>query len=462
MSSTLDATGLALAGAARQAELIAAGEVSSRELTELHLERIARLDPQLNAFRVVLGEQALAEADAADARRGSPTAGILAGVPVAIKDNVDVAGQETPSGTGATSGRKHADALVVARLRAAGAVVLGKTQVPELCICCVTESLSFGATRNPWDPSRTPGGSSGGAGAAVAAGLCGVALGSDGAGSIRIPAAWCGLFGLKPQRDRIPLAPAQDGWHGLSVYGPIARTVADAALLLDATTDTRGYAAAAAREPGRLRIALATNLPPGVPARASEDALRAVEETGKALRELGHVVTRTELDYGAAAGPAVLARYLAGIAQEFDALPHPERTERRTRGFARLGRAIPRGLVERAVATGAELLARVERTFAQADVVLTPGPAGPPFAVGALQGRSAVWTLNAMLARVPWYAPFNATGQPAASVPAGFDADGLPLAVQLVARPDDEATLLSLAAQLERARPWAQRRPAVS
>jgi amidase len=460
MDATLDATGLAFAGAARQAQLIADGEVSSRELTELYLERIARIDPSLNAFRVVLAEQALAEADAADARRGR--GGVLNGVPIAIKDDADVAGQSTPFGTGANGSVKGADSAMVSRLRDAGAVVLGKTNVPELMICCFTETLSYGATRNPWDPTRTPGGSSGGSGAAVAAGLCGIAHGSDGAGSIRIPAAWCGLFGIKPQRDRIPLSPYDGAWNGLSTYGPIARTVADAALFLDATVPGGAYAAAAARTPGPLRIALATNLPPGILAKPSATALRAVEETAEHLRALGHTVTEVALDFGPTAGPSVVARYLGGVADDLAALDHPERVERRTQGFAKLGGAIPQRLVEKATAAAPALAARIGRVFEQADVILTPGPAKPPFEIGALQGRSPLRTLNAMLDRVPYYATWNATGQPAASVPAGFDHDGLPLAVQLVGRPDDEATLLALAAQLEQARPWAHRRPAVS
>lgn len=458
-----DATGLAFAGAARQAALIAAGELSSRELTELYLERIARLNPKLNAFRVVLAEQALAEADAADARRAEGGGGVLNGVPVAIKDDADVAGQETCFGTAANPGVKGMDSAIVSRLRDAGAVIIGKTHVPELMICCFTETLSFGATRNPWDTNRTPGGSSGGTGAAIAAGLAGVGHGSDGAGSIRIPAAWCGLFGIKPQRDRIPLTPYDGAWNGLSTYGPIARTVADAALFLDATAEQPGaYAEAAAREPGPLRVALATNLPPGILAKPSPEALRAVHTVADQLRGLGHTVTETKLDFGPTAGPSLLARYLGGVTEDFEALEHPELAERRTRGFAKLGARFPRTTIEMARGAAPGLTARIGKVFDRADVILTPGPAKPPFEIGELQGRGAVRTLNAMLDRVPYYATWNATGQPAASVPAGFDGEGLPLAIQLVGRPDDEGTLLSLAAQLEAAHPWAHRRPAAS
>src|SRR5580693_4727670 len=232
----MDAADLAYAGIARQAELIASGELSSRELLDVYLERIARLDPRLNAFRIVFAERARLEADPAAARRGA--GGDAArrprlGVPIAVKDDIDVAGEVTTYGTNAQDAPAAADAEVVRRLREAGAVIIGKTNVPELTMWPFTETATFGATRNPWDAQRAPGGSSGGSAAAVAAGLVGAALGSDGAGSIRIPAAWCGLFGLKPQRGRVSMAPRSRGWHGLSVKGVLARRVADTALFHD-------------------------------------------------------------------------------------------------------------------------------------------------------------------------------------------------------------------------------------
>ena len=232
----VDSTDLAFAGAAEQARLLAAGSVTAPALLDLYLERIARLDPELRAYRIVLADSARREADAAQARLDAGERLPLLGVPIAIKDDVDVAGEVTTYGSGAYGPAKTADAEVVRRLRAAGVVILGKTAVPELMLWSFTETVAYGATRNPWNTDYTPGGSSGGSGAAVAAGLAPMAVGSDGMGSIRIPSTWCGLFGIKPQRDRVPLAPHDGAWNGLSVNGPMARTVEDAALFLDVTT----------------------------------------------------------------------------------------------------------------------------------------------------------------------------------------------------------------------------------
>src|SRR4051812_36842285 len=269
----MDATDLAFAGLARQADLIHAGEVSSRELTELYLRRIEALDPKINAFRVVLAELALAEAAQADARRRSGDDRPLLGVPIAIKDDIDMAGQVTARGSGAVDEPAAADAEIVRRLRSAGAVLIGRTNVPEMMIVPFTESPTFGVTRNPWDRQRTPGGSSGGSGAAVAAGLVGAALGSDGGGSIRIPAGCCGLFGLKPQRGRVSMAPRPRAWHGLSVNGVLTRSVADTALFHDAASGaidvdedrapapSAPFSQSVATPPGSLRIAYSTRFP---------------------------------------------------------------------------------------------------------------------------------------------------------------------------------------------------------
>ena len=456
----MDATDLCFAGAAEQARLVATGEVSAHDLVEATLQRIERLNPTINAFRVVFAARALIEAHQADARRGAGGHRPLLGVPVAIKDNVAVAGEVTAWGSLAHGDPADRDAEVVRALREAGAIVVGKTNVPELTIWPFTETLAYGATRNPWSLDHTPGGSSGGAGAAAAAGLCGLAHGNDGAGSIRIPAAFCGLFGIKPQRGRVPFeGGASDGWHGLAVNGPLGRHVADAALFLDVVTGAGEFVEAARREPGRLRVAVSTKVPPGVVARLGQEQRRAVDETAELLRSLGHEVVEREIDYGAGAALNVTARYLRGIHDEAQAIEHSDRLERRTQGMVKLGRLVPASQVARARAAEPALATRINAIFDHADVVLTPGPSGPPFRIGQLHGRGALWTLNASAAKVPWYPLWNAIGQPAASVPAGFDSAGLPLAVQLCGRPNDEATLLSLAAQIERERPWADRRP---
>lgn len=458
------ATDLAYAGAVEQARRIAAGETTARQVVQATLDRIAAVNPALNAFRVVLAEEALAAADAADARIAAGERAPMLGVPVAIKDDTDVAGQVTAWGGSAHGGPEPVDSDVVARLREAGAIPIGKTHVPELTIWPFTESLSFGATRNPWNPDFATGGSSGGSGAAAAAGLCGVAQGSDGGGSVRIPAAYCGLFGLKTQRGRISLGPNHlDAWNGLSVYGPLARRVEDAALFLDATATVApatSFLTAAGTAPGPLRIAVSVKPPPGPIARPSADELAAVQDVAGTLRELGHTVVDRELDYGIGMLRQFTARYLRGIRADAEGMARPGNLEPRTRGMARMGRLISDGELRRARRDEAELSARINAIFDEVDVVLTPTVAAP-IRVGEFHGRGAFFTFNAVAGKVPYTAAFNVTGQPAATVPAGFDAAGVPLSVQLVGRPDDEATLLSLAGQLQGMRRWDDRRPPV-
>ena len=462
----MDARDLAFAGAAVQARLLADGEISAPELLEIYLERIARLDSQLRSYRVVLTDKARDEAYAAQDRLDAGERLPLLGVPIAIKDDVDIAGEVTTCGSAGHRPAVTADAAVVRRLRAAGAVIIGKTAVPELMIFPFTESLAFGATRNPWNLKRTPGGSSGGSAAAVAAGLASLALGSDGGGSIRIPSTWCGLFGLKPQRDRISLEPHDSVWYGLSVNGPIARSVVDAALLLDATNTVPGpdgeFVAAATREPGKLRIALSTKVPT-TPVKVGANELAAVEAAGALLRELGHDVVVRDPDYPLLSIYAnFLPRYLRGISDEADAQAHPERLERRTRGMARMGSFFSDRRMEAVRKAEERVSGRIQAIFDDVDVVVTPGTANGPSRIGAYQHRGAVSTLLLVAQRVPYFQIWNLTGQPAAVVPWGFDGDGLPVSVQLVGRPFDEATLLSLSAQIEAARPWAHQRPPVS
>jgi amidase len=460
--SDVDPTDLVFSGAAQQARMLADGTITAPALLDVYLDRIARLDPDLRSYRVVLADRASEEAAASQARLDAGERLPLLGVPIAIKDDVDIAGEATTYGSAAYGPARTQDAEVVRRLRDAGAVIVGKTAVPEMMIWSFTETLMFGATRNPWNTDYTPGGSSGGSGAAVAAGLAAMALGSDGMGSIRIPSTWCGLFGIKPQRDRVPLAPHDDAWNGLSVNGPMARTVEDAALFLDVTAPGGEFLAAAARPPGRLRIALSTKVPPPLTARVGRAQRAAVDEAGALLRELGHDVVTRDPDYPASGvyGQA-LPRCFRGVYDDVKSLPHPERLEARTRAFARIGSLFSDRRMNAIRGTESEVAERVQSIFDDFDVVITPGTATGPSRIGAYQRRGAITTLTLVAQRVPFQAMFNVTGQPAAVVPWDLDGNGVPTSIQLVGRPFDEATLLSLAAQIEQARPWAQRRPPV-
>ncbi len=452
---------LAFAGLDEHLRLLGAGEVSSEELTELFLGRIERHDPTLNAFRVVFGEMARAEAAQADARRRSGGQRPLLGIPLAIKDDTDIQGHVTAMGSCAVEEPAKADSEVVRRLRSAGAVILGKTHVPEMMIVPFTETPTFGITRNPWDLQRTPGGSSGGSAAAVAAGLCSAALGSDGGGSIRIPAGCCGLFGLKPQRGRVPTAPMVEPWHGLSTWGAITRRVADSARFYDAIRDGgESFTDAAAREPGKLRIAITSNVPPVMATRPDAEQLGALQGTADLLRSLGHEVVERDFPWGPVFGN-FLARYLRGVHDEAAQMPHPERFSRRTRGYMRMGGLIPDAVLARARSEEAKDRDRANRIFADDgfDLVVMPLMARRPPKVMYHDGHNAFWTLNSNGRWLPYPPVFNHTGQPAAAVPAGFTGDGFPLTVQLVAPPDGEGVLLSVAAQLERERDWPAHTP---
>jgi amidase len=469
----MDATDLAYAGIAEQAELIAAGDVSSRELVDIYLERIERFNPALNAFRVVFEERARMEADQADARRkaGSEAAERpLLGVPIAVKDEFDVAGEVTTFGTNAYGDPAKADSEIVRRMRAAGAIVIGKTHMPELGFVPWTESPTWGVTRNPWELQHSPGGSSGGSAAAVAAGLVGAALAGDGGGSIRFPAAYCGLFGLKTQRGRVPLAPHLDAWHGLVVNGVLARSVRDTALFYDAIADGPADPDApevppssfleALRQGRPLKIAVSSKLPPSPLTKLDPENREALEQTAALLRSLGHEVHEHELDHGPLAPAAEFtAIYLRSLNEEAATFAHPERLERRVRALARIGGMLPQGALDWALGRRAAYASRLNEPLADHDVLLTPLTPGRPPAIGANEGRGWLATTMAASAMVAHAACWNVTGQPACSVPAGFDADGLPRAVQLIAKPNEEATLVAVAAQLEGERPWVQDRP---
>jgi amidase len=460
------------AGLAEQAALVAKREVSATELVEAALHRIEVLDPRVHAFRIVRAEAALAEAAAADARiAAGETTGPLLGVPVAIKDDTDLCGETTPFAVRGDHRPALEDAEQVRKLRAAGAIVIGKTTTCEIGLWPFSESPGFGKARNPWKLGYTPGGSSGGSAAAVAAGMVPAAVGSDGAGSIRIPAAWTGLVGIKPQRGRVSGFPIRDPFNGITVWGPLARTVGDAALLLDVLAGSHPqdayrldlprtpFAEAARREPGRLRIAVSYRTAFGVSGRLDPEIRLAVERLARVLTDLGHKVFPADPDYGLI-GLGLIPRGTAGVADMLAAMPNPV-PEARTAAEARLGRVVGRRLLPLAKRLDPVFRRRVGAIFRYADVVLTPTTAQPPFRIGALDGAGYQRTQSASAAACPYAWPWNVLGWPGVNVPAGLSSNGLPIGAQLLGHDSDEATLISLAAQLEAAEGWPDRRPPV-
>jgi amidase len=459
---------LAFAGPATLARLVRERQAQPRELVELCLRRIDAIDPGLNAFRVTMPEEALAQADAAVGATGP-----LAGVPIAVKDDMPVAGQSVTRGSRSYGPPATADGEVVRRLRAAGAIPIGITNVPELMIFPWTASAANGVTRNPWDTTRTPGGSSGGSAAAVAAGMVPCATGSDGGGSIRIPAACCGLVGIKPSRGRVSTQPFEQLWLGLSVFGALARTVADSALLLDvihgsapgdadvAPAFTGSYVEAAAAPPARLRVAISRKAPPGSIARLSPDQRSAFDRTASLLETLGHDVIERDPGYGLA-GVEFTQMWLRGICEESHTVPDPAVLERSTWQLVATGRRlVPDRRRARLFTMRASRTARVLALWEEVDVLLMPVLATTAIAAEGAYGRSALAAYDRSSRFMPWNPLFNLTGQPAIALPAGFGADGLPLSVQLIARPGAEDVLYSLAGQIEAARPWEHHRPRV-
>ncbi|MGY1652176.1 amidase [Geodermatophilus sp. SYSU D01119] len=440
---------------------VRSGQLSAVDVVRAHLVHLADAEPRIGAFRVVRAEAALAEAVAVDAhpRRGTLP---LAGVPVAVKDNVAVAGEVATDGCAATSaGPAAADHEVVARLRAAGAVVVGITRVPELCLYAATDGPGT-VTRNPWDTARSPAGSSGGAAAAVAAGVVPLAHGNDGMGSLRLPAAACGLVTLKPGRGVLPGGIGADDWSGMAVNGVLATTVDDVALgtaVLAGETSALDWTGPS--DPGRpLRIAVARRSPvPG--ARPDGPARAAVERTARLLRGAGHVVVERDpvIPPGAALGG--IARWLAG-AEDDAAFLGLDRAalQPRSRTHARLGRLVRRaGLVR--PRTAERFRERTAAFFADddLDVLLTPITNGPPLPARPWHERGFLANVTANSRWAPWAAPWNLAGVPAVVLPAGTRPEGHPLAVQLVGPPGSETRLLWLAGELERRQPWRRHAP---
>ncbi|MGW7545024.1 amidase [Streptomyces sp. NPDC054770] len=452
------------AGLAESVRALAAGELTSRQLVEECLARIEATQDSLNAFRIVRRTAALAEADAADRELADGVRRPLLGVPVAVKDDTDVAGEPTAFGCPGEFPPVAEDGEAVRRLRAAGAVIIGKTNTCELGQWPFTEGPAFGATRNPWQPGHTPSGSSGGSAAAVAAGLVPAALGSDGAGSVRIPAAWSHLVGIKPQRGRISTWPRGESFQGITVNGTLARTVADAALLLDAASgnhpqdphrpDQLTLLDAVGREPGRLRIALSLKPPfTALPARLQPEIRTRILELAEKLSELGHTVEEADPPYGQI-GLTFVPRAAVGIAERVREAPHPDLLDRRTLETARLGRLLGGAPLRAARRAEATLRGRIGGFFTSYDLILAPTTAAPPPRVGALLGLGPFATDRAMIAACPYAWPWNVLGWPGVNVPAGFTGDGLPVGAQLLGPADSEPPLVSVAAQLEAELRW--------
>jgi amidase len=431
----------------------------------------------INSYITVAADQALAAATAAESAVGDAELAPFHGIPVGIKDLIDTAGIRTTCATEAWRNRVPTiDAAVVTKLKHAGFIVIGKHNTPEFAGGTFTEPIAYGACRNPWNTEFTPGGSSGGTGAATAAGLCAVGLGSDDGGSVRIPSGWCGLVGIKPQRGRVSAAPDPSALY--YTPGPMAHTVADAAAMLDAISGyvvgdafwapppERPFAEEAGVDPGRLRIAFTTAGADGVQIAAGNVA--AVRDTATALEGLGHDVFEVDDWPGRGMFPDNRALGLHAVyGVRFAALtahghmPPADTLEPGQQMLTQIGRDV--AAVDYLYANYLEgLLAReiVAPFYERWDVLLTPIIGSKPTRIGEIQEDPSK-ALN-LLDAVQFTGQFSQTGQPAIAVPCAIDDDGLPVGIQLVGRPADEATLIRVAAQLEQANPWAGRHPALA
>ncbi|MFC9842244.1 amidase [Streptomyces sp. NPDC060223] len=431
--------------AAEIAAAVREKRVTPREVVAEHLARIDLLDTRVGAFRTLRAEAALAEADELATRDLGRLP--LAGVPVAVKDNLPVRGESNRLGSAASpdTPADH-DHVTVARLRAAGAVVVGLTNVPELCVFGTTDGV-HGIARNPWDTSRTAGGSSGGSAAAVAAGMVPLALGNDGMGSLRIPAANCGLVGLKPGHGTVPAGIGHGDWFGMSENGPLATTVEDARLMFAVLAG-----AEAVRPPGKevRRVAVSVRSPL-VGVQITRPYRAAAREAAALLATAGHQVGSADPPYPLWLSTTSLAHWTAGTAVDAEELD-PRLLTRRTRVHAAVGRRFLNSV--RKGDRREQLRRRLEPFFAEHDVLITPALARRGPAAAAWHERGWLRNLLVNTSYSPLTPPWNLTGWPAMSVPFGTLPGGAPCAVQLVGRPGSELDLLALAGQLEELHPW--------
>jgi len=462
------------------ATAIRTGETSSAEITEHYLDRIDRLNEQVGAFYTVTHELAREQAASADkavlaSRKDGGELPPLTGVPIPIKDLNMVAGVRLTYGSAILADNvAETDDYVVEHLRSAGIVITGKTATPEFGLPCYTETKIGPPARTPWDLTRSAGGSSGGAAAAVASGLAPAAQGSDGGGSVRIPSSVCGLFGIKPTRGRISQGPMMPDLAGLSIDGPLARTVADAALLLDAMTgnhpgdmytlprllEGESFLGYASREPGKLRIgrSLKTVIEG---AQVHPDCVAAYEEASALLASLGHEVEDLDLPFPQEVVPSFLALWyamatLAPIAPEQEADLLPLTRYLRAKGMELSAADI---FFHQAILQGTVRPAMTELNAY--DAILTPTLALPPRPVGWFDEVEPAENFIRQTQFTPWTAVFNLSGQPAVSVPLHWSEDGLPIGIMLAGRMGAEGTLISLSAQLEAAKPWKDKHPPI-
>ncbi|WP_026553197.1 amidase [Arthrobacter sp. H20] len=450
-----------------QREAIARGDLSSRELTSHYLSRIEEINPGLGSFVTVTGELAMQEASAADKRRSSSAAGtlpVLHGMPLAHKDLTDIAGVTTSLGTAALPPViATSDSPLVAILRRAGAISLGKTQVPEFGLSCHSENDIAPAARNPLDPSLSPGGSSGGSAAAVASGMIPFAPGSDGGGSVRIPASATGLIGLKPNRGRIPALSGQADLGQLVVAGPLARTTADAALLLDAMVDAPNYRAtsaapapssfldAALQAVGAFRIGASTLSPfaSAFEITLDPEARAAYEKGIEALISAGHDVVDTALTYDTRYHEAFQTVWTASLATA----PIPPGTERLLTPLSRTMRRRALSSSAADLVTAIDILRQFEQdTIAQYsayDFILTPALGQTPRPIGWYTSEDGDTDYLRQCQYSPFTSMVNVCGLPAIALPTLTTAAGLSMGIQLIGRPSAEAQLLAVSAQLE-------------
>ena len=451
---------------------LASGAVTSDELVRRSLRAIVASQSTLNCFRVVLTQQALDDAAAADRKRAAGEQLPLLGIPIAVKDDVDVAGVPTNFGAAGNIRPATADSEVVRRLRAAGAVIVGKTNTCELGQWPFTSGPAFGHTFNPWSRKHTPGGSSGGSAAAVAAGLVTAAIGSDGAGSVRIPAAWTHLVGIKPQRGRISTWPLPEAFNGITVNGVLARTVTDAALVLDAASGNADgdlhkpppvrVSEYVGRAPGPLKIAMSTKFPMTVfRARLHPEIRAAMDTVAGQLEELGHTISEADPSYGLRMSWSFLSRSTSGLLDWADRLGHDVTLDKRTVTNMRMGRLLSESVLRKARAHEADSQRRVGWIFNLVDVVLAPTTAQPPPPAHDFDHRGGLSTDRAMIRACPVTWPWNLLGWPSINVPAGFTSAGLPIGVQLMGPANSEPLLISLAAELEAINGWAAQQPAI-